>query len=210
MGLLNRVNSQYQPLQRLASTICIYVLLCINVFSFARRHCFLFRWRVFSRVVGSGALGSRARREPIRTPGRKCGPWPRSVTRALGGQSHEMANNYGEVFRAPRAIKAHVNPRTCSKNVRRVAHVVQISADGSHWLPAHLVLIFECSSSCSSAFVLMLECSRPCSRVHVLTPLHLAVVFECCRARSCDRVLVVRRVGKEKYMYAEHLSSSYI
>ena len=50
------------------------LLVCINVFFFAHRHFFLFRPRVFSR-----ALGSRARREPARTPRRKCGPWPRSV-----------------------------------------------------------------------------------------------------------------------------------
>ena len=58
------------------------VLLCINVFFSAHRHFSLFGQQVFSRDLGSGA-----RREPTRTPRRKCGPWPRSVARALGVQS---------------------------------------------------------------------------------------------------------------------------
>ena len=41
--------------------------------------------------------------------------------------------------------------------------------------------------------VLMLECSWPCSRAHVRARLQFVVVFECCRARACARVLVVRR-----------------
>ena len=41
--------------------------------------------------------------------------------------------------------------------------------------------------------MLMLECSWPCSRVNLRARLHIVVVFECCRARACARVLVVRR-----------------
>ena len=39
----------------------------------------------------------------------------------------------------------------------------------------------------------MLECSWPCSRAHVRARLHLVVLFECCRARACARVLVAGR-----------------
>ena len=65
---------------------------------------FLFRPRVSPRV-----LGSVARRKPARTPRRKCGPWPRSVARALGVK---VASDHGEAFRARRAIQAQSNPCT--------------------------------------------------------------------------------------------------
>ena len=74
------------------------------MFLLALRHFFLFRPRVFSRV-----LGSVARREPARTsrvslgPGR--GPWY-----VLWGL--KVACPLGEGFRARRAIQAHSNPRT--------------------------------------------------------------------------------------------------
>ena len=63
-----------------------HILLCTPykcVFS-ALRHFFLFRPRVFSRALGSGA-----RSEPARAPRRKCGPWPRSVAHTLGVRSRE-------------------------------------------------------------------------------------------------------------------------
>ena len=45
-------------------------------------------------------------------------------------------------------MQTHVQVK---KNVRRDAHVVQNSADGSNLLPDHLVLVLECTScSCSS------------------------------------------------------------
>ena len=56
----------------------------LYLFIFRHRHFFLFRPRLYSRVLGSGA-----RKEPARTPQRKCGPRPRSEARALGVQSHE-------------------------------------------------------------------------------------------------------------------------
>ena len=128
------------------------------------------------------------------------------ATEQVTVQLSQMENIPGEAFQARGATQAHENPRTASKNVRRVDHI-QNSADGSQWLPARLALIFGCSSSCScsSAFVLMLECSWPCSRAHVRARLHLVVLFEFCRVRACARVLVFRRVGKEKYMYSKHL-----
>ena len=73
-------------------------------FFLALRLFFLFRPRVVSR-----ALGSVTRREPAGTPGRKCGPWPTSVARALEVQSPV---SHGEAFRARRAIQALANPRT--------------------------------------------------------------------------------------------------
>ena len=54
--------------------ITVYKCVCLAYPPF-----FLCRPRVFSRALGSGA-----RREPVRTPQPKCGPWPRSVARALG------------------------------------------------------------------------------------------------------------------------------
>ena len=83
------------------------VLLCINVFFFAHRHFFLFRPRVISRALGSGP-----RREPARTPRRKCGPWPRSVARALGVQSLENWQVTTGSHSACKAMQAHSNPRT--------------------------------------------------------------------------------------------------
>ena len=64
---------------RQLSTMIYIMYKCVFL---ALRHFFLFRPRVFSR-----ALGSVARREPAGTPRRKCGPWPRSVARALGVRS---------------------------------------------------------------------------------------------------------------------------
>ena len=102
------------------------------------------------------------------------------ATEQVTVQLSQMENIPGEAFQARGATQAHENPRTASKNVRRVDHI-QNSADGSQWLPARLALIFGCSSSCScsSAFVLMLECSWPCSRAHVRARLHLVVVCLC-------------------------------
>ena len=103
------------------------VLLCIKLFFLAHRH-FLFRPRVFS-----SALGSVAHREPARTPWRKFGPWPRSAARALGVQSREnwqvTTGGHSEHVEPSRPMQTRVK---VLKNVRRVAHVVQNSADGSH------------------------------------------------------------------------------
>ena len=77
--------------------------ICIMCF-LALQHFLLFRRRVFPR-----ALGSVARREPARTPYASLessrGPWD-----VLLGV--KVARPLGEAFRSPRAIQAHVNPRT--------------------------------------------------------------------------------------------------
>ena len=54
--------------------------------------------------------------------------------------------------------------------------------------------------------VLMLECSWPCSRAHVRARLQFVVVFECCRARACARVLVVRRAYDDE----SHETQAYV
>ena len=60
----------------------VYILPCINVFFLRIGFFFLLRPLVVSRPLGSGAST-----KPARTPRRKCGPWPRSVARALGVRS---------------------------------------------------------------------------------------------------------------------------
>lgn len=62
-----------------------FVLLCTKLTIFALCFFFLFRPGVFLRVLSRGA-----RRGSACTPRRKCGPWPRSVRRALGLQSREF------------------------------------------------------------------------------------------------------------------------
>ena len=78
-----------------------YIYMYKSVF-FTLRHFFLFRPRVFPRV-----LGSMAHREPARTPyaslGPGQGPW-----HVLWG--FKVAHPVGEAFRAHRAIQAHANP----------------------------------------------------------------------------------------------------
>ena len=71
------------------------------------------------------------------------------------------------------------------KNVRRVAHVVQNSADGTQWLPAHLALMLECSCSCSSApraharvLVAVLSCLCSCSTAR-RRRVRVVLVLEC-------------------------------
>ena len=73
--------------------------------------------RVFPR-----ALASEARRDPARTPWRKCGPWPKSVARSLG---FNVASNHGEAFRARRVIQAHENSRSGQRLKKSpTAHVI--------------------------------------------------------------------------------------
>ena len=88
------------------------VLLCVTVFFWYIGILFLFRPPVFSRVHGSVE-----RREPTRTPRASWGPGrgPRHVLRGF-----KMASPLGEGYRARRAIQAPANPRTGSKNVRRL------------------------------------------------------------------------------------------
>ena len=60
---------------------------CITVYK-----CVILQIGIFSlsAAVFPRALGSVGRREPARTPRHKCGPWSRSVARALGVQSREI------------------------------------------------------------------------------------------------------------------------
>ena len=81
---------------------CTYIHIYKCVF-LAHRHFFLFRPRVFSRV-----LGSVARREPVRTPRASLGPG-RGPQHVLWGL--EVASP-GEGFRARRDMHVHANPRT--------------------------------------------------------------------------------------------------
>ena len=114
------------------SLIYVYMLLLIgmNVFFFAHRRFFLFRPRVFSRALGSGA-----RREPARTPRRRCSPG-RGPWYVLWG--FKVACNRGEAYRARKAIQAHANPRKYYKNVRRLMWnlgywMSSISSDTTWW-----------------------------------------------------------------------------
>ena len=79
---------------------CITMYKCVFL---PHRHFFLFRPRVFSRV-----LGSVARREPVRTPRASLGPG-RGPQHVLWGL--EVASP-GEGFRARRDMHVHANPRT--------------------------------------------------------------------------------------------------
>ena len=115
----------------------------------------LFRPRVFARALGSGA-----RRESARTPRRKCGPWPRSATRALEVQSREKwrvtMGRYSEHVEPSRAcepiyrLKCFYGCACCPEFCRRLALVT--------CSPRARVL--ECSSAPHAhARVLVLECS---------------------------------------------------
>ena len=71
---------------------------------------FLFRPRVFSRAPGSGA-----RREPARAPRRKCGPWSRSVARALGVQKSQVTTGRpSEHVEPSRPMQTHVQVKKMS------------------------------------------------------------------------------------------------
>ena len=61
----------------------LHIFICMECTFFAHSHALLFRSRVFSRALGCGA-----RRGPACTHGASFGPWPCSVARALGVQSH--------------------------------------------------------------------------------------------------------------------------
>ena len=115
--------------------------------------CYCLHFRAFLRHpwVFPRSLGTGARRSPPEQT-----PQVRALVEVRGtcsgvSKSRKMASNHGEAFRARRAIQVHANPRTGRTNIRRVAHVVQNSPGGYHGLPAHLVLVLECSGSCSSA-----------------------------------------------------------
>ena len=144
---------------------------------------FLFRPRVFSRALGSGHARSPPEHHSASVgPGRA--PWY-----VLWG--FEVASNHGEAFR-PRGHSEHEEPSRpiqtevqVYKNVRRVAHVVQNSADGTQWLPAHLALMLECSCSCSSApraharvLVAVLSCLCWCSTAR-RRRVRVVLVLEC-------------------------------
>ena len=137
---------------------------------FAHRHLFLFGPRVFSRALGSGA-----RRQLAQTPRRKCGPWPRSVARALGINGREnwrvTTGGHSERLEPSRPMQTHVQVKKISDGLRMSFRILQTartdclptSCSCSSAPRAHapvLVLVLSCSWSCSSALVLVLECSR--------------------------------------------------
>ena len=92
---------------------------CINVFFFAHRH-FLFWPRVFSILVLSAPR--HARREPARTPRRKCGPWPRWHC-AGGSKSQVTTARHSEHVEPSRSMQTHVQVKQMS-NVRWLIHVI--------------------------------------------------------------------------------------
>ena len=152
---------------------------------------FLFwRW-VFSRALDAGA-----RKESARTSRRKCGPCPRSVARDLGAQSPEnrqvTTGRHSEHVEPSQPMQTHV-PGTIQ--VRKISVCacrsefcwrLALTACPPRARPHVLVLVLECTS-CSS------------SSAHARA---LVLVLECCRARTRARVLIFRRVGKDKYMYS--------
>ena len=169
------------------SEMCIRDRLCISAF-------FLFRQRVFSRALGSGA-----RREPARTPRRKCGPWPRSVTHALGVQSHEKwqvtTGSHFDHIEPSRPMQTHVKVKKMFDGLRMSFRILLtartdcLPTSCSCWSArararVHLVLVLECSCSCSSA-------PRADARV-------LVVVLECscflCRTIQTSQVFVFRLI----------------
>ena len=96
----------------------VHVLQRINAGGFAHRPFFpLLAGGLFSCSLGSGA-----RREPARTPRRKCGPWPRSVARALGVQSREhwqlSTGRHSEHVEPPRPMQTRVRVKTVSDEWR--------------------------------------------------------------------------------------------
>ena len=112
----------------------------------AHRRFLLFYPRVFSRALGCGA-----RSRPACTLRCKCGPWPRSMERALGVQSREnwqvTTGRHSEHLEPSRRMQTHIVNK-CPDRFR-----ICRSADGSHSLPDHLVLVLECSCliACRSA-----------------------------------------------------------
>ena len=163
--------------------IDIFPCTSINVF-FVHMCIFSLPAAGLSRVVGSGA-----RREPARTPRRKCGPWPRSVGRALGLQSREnwqvTTGRHSEHLEPSRRMQTHIVNK-CPDRFR-----ICRSADGSHSLPDHLVLVLECSCliACRSAAArtdfLATSCSCWCARsCSCSRSLVLVLVHEC--SRSCS------------------------
>ena len=127
-----------------------------NVFFFCASGFCLFRPRVFSCALGPGA-----RRESARSPLHKRGPWPGSVARALGLQSHEnwqvTTGRHSEHVEPSRPMQTHIEVKKMSDGLRMSFRTLLTArTDG---LPA--------SCSCSSApraharaLVVVLSCSR--------------------------------------------------
>ena len=119
---------------------------------------FLFRPRVFSRALGSGA-----RREPARTPRRKCEPWPRSVARALEAQSREnwqvTTGRHSDHVYPSRPMQTHVQVNKMSDGMRMSFRILLTAR--TDCLPTSCL----CSSARTPArvrLVLMPECSCSC------------------------------------------------
>ena len=136
---------------------------------FAHRHFSLFRPGVFPRALGSGA-----RKEPARTPRHKCGPWPRSVARALGVQSREKwqvtTGRHSEHVESSRPMQTTYGLKKKSDGLRMSFRILLTAR--TDCLP----------TSCSF------------SSAHARARVHL-VLWSCSRARarvlSCSCVLVL-------------------
>ena len=129
---------------------------CINVFFFAHRH-FLFWPRVFSILVLSAPR--HARREPARTPRRKCGPWPRWHC-AGGSKSQVTTARHSEHVEPSRSMQTHVRGEQISDGLRMSFRILLaaitdclptscLCSSARARAQVHLVLMFECSCSCS-------------------------------------------------------------
>ena len=109
-------------------------------FFLAHRQFYLFRPRVFSRALGSGA-----RRQLAQTPRRKCGPWPRSVARALGINGREnwrvTTGGHSERLEPSRPMQTHVQVKKMSDGLRMLFRIQLTSR----------AVCRATSSSCSSA-----------------------------------------------------------
>ena len=92
---------------------------CITVYK-----CVILQIGIFSlsAAVFPRALGSVGRREPARTPRHKCGPWPRSVARALRVQSREIwqvtTGMHSEPIEPSRPMRTHVQIKQMSNRLR--------------------------------------------------------------------------------------------
>ena len=74
--------------------------------------------------------------------GCKCGPWSRSVARALGFQSREnWKNNHGIASRRARANQAHANPKN---KAQFPPHVIFFFSRS----PPHVIFSFFVSGCC--------------------------------------------------------------
>ena len=145
----------------------------------------------FSSGRGSFLSCSRLRGTQGARPNTTAQVWALAEVRGTcsgGLKSRKLASTtarHSEHVQISRPMQTHAQVEEMSDGLRMSFRILLTV---SHWLPAHLVVVLECSWSCSSArarmLVVVLEWSCSCSsapRAHAR-----ALVLECSRARTCS------------------------